>query len=155
MFGIVLKGSDRLIGSIGLRNVDPVGRSATFGIIIGDLNYHNQGYGTKATKLVLKFAFQELNLNRVELSVFGNNWRAIRVYQKVGFVNEGCLRQAAYRNGQYQDEYRFAILREEWNRMKNLEVPDSAYLDRLNSSGRVHGRHWRTPGHPGRSFRFA
>lgn len=132
-FGIVARDSDRLIGSTGLHNLDPVARSATFGIMIGDVARHNQGYGTEATRLTLKFAFQELNLHRIQLSVYGNNWRAIRVYQKVGFVHEGCLRQAAYRNGQYVDEYRFAILREEWNKVANLEVPKSAYVNRLVS----------------------
>lgn len=132
VFGIVDKNGDRLIGSTGLRNVDPVARSATFGILIGDVSRHHQGYGTEATRLVLKFAFQELNLNRIQLSVYGHNWRAIRVYQKVGFVHEGCLRQATYRDGQYVDEYRFAILREEWNKAANLSVPESAYLDQLN-----------------------
>lgn len=113
-FGIVLKQGDQLIGATGLRNVNFIARSATFGLVIGDVNRHGQGYGTEATRLVLKFAFQELNLNRVDLSVVGSNWRAIRVYQKCGFVPEGCLRQAVYRHGQYEDEYRFAILREDW-----------------------------------------
>lgn len=133
VFGIALRDSDRLIGSAGLHGVDPVSRTATFGLMIGDVDYHNQGYGTEATRLALKFGFQELNLNRIQLSVFGNNWRAIRVYQKVGFVPEGCLRQAQFRNGQYQDEYRFAMLREEWNRLTDLEVPENAYLARLGS----------------------
>ncbi|GMV95896.1 MAG: hypothetical protein AMXMBFR83_02650 [Phycisphaerae bacterium] len=113
-FGIVVKANDALIGSAGLRNIDPISRSATFGILIGDLASQGRGYGTEATRLMLKFAFQELNLNRVELAVIGSNWRAIRVYQKCGFVPEGCLRQAVFRDGQYEDEYRFAVLREEW-----------------------------------------
>lgn len=45
-----------------------------------------------------------------------NNPRAIRCYQKAGFVQEGCLRQAVFRNGQYEDEYRFSMLRNEWER---------------------------------------
>ena len=133
VFGIAIKETDRLIGSVGLHRIDPICRSATFGLMIGDVNYHNRGYGTEATRLALKFGFQELNLNRIELCVFGNNWRAIRLYQKVGFVPEGCFRQAQYRNGQYQDEYRFAMLREEWNRLTDLEVPDSDYVTRLGA----------------------
>lgn len=115
VFGIVVRDEDRLIGTTGLHNVDPVTRSATFGLMIGDRRYHNRGYGTEATQLALRYGFRELNLNRIQLSVFADNWRAIRVYQKCGFKHEGCLRQAQYRNGRYVDEYRFAILREEWN----------------------------------------
>lgn len=133
VFGIVAKDGDRLIGTVGLRAIDPIGRCATFGILIGDADYRSRGFGTEATRLALKFGFQELNLNRIALSVFGNNWRAIRVYQKAGFVHEGCLRQAQYRNGQYEDEYRFAILREEWNRLNDLEMPASAYLAGLRN----------------------
>lgn len=133
VFGIVAKDGDRLIGCTGLREVDPIARSATFGIVIGDVAFQNRGYGTEATRLALRYGFQELNLNRIQLAVFSDNWRAIRVYQKVGFVHEGCLRQAQFRNGTYQDEYRFAILREEWNRLHQVSVPDSRYFARLRS----------------------
>ncbi len=114
-FGIVVKENDRLIGSTGLHRINPVTRSAAFGLMIGEVSQHNRGYGSEATRLAVRYGFRELNLNRIELSVYADNWRAIRVYQKAGFVHEGCLRQAVYRNGRYLDEYRFAILREEWS----------------------------------------
>ncbi|MHC4444567.1 MAG: GNAT family N-acetyltransferase [Planctomycetota bacterium] len=114
ILGIVVKDGDRLIGSMGLRNVNVANRNAAFGIMIGDTEYQNQGYGTEAVKLMLRYGFEELNLNRIELDVFANNPRGICAYQKAGFVHEGCLRQATYRNGQYHDVYRFAVLREEW-----------------------------------------
>lgn len=122
VFGIVARDEDRLIGTTGLHQINPVTRSAVFGLMIGERAYQNRGYGTEATRLALKYAFRELNLNRVALSVFADNWRAIRVYQKCGFQHEGCLRQAQYRNGRYVDAYRFAILREEWESMP-IEVP--------------------------------
>ena len=96
-----------------LRNV-PNDRKAEFGINLGDVAYQNKGFGTEAARLAIRFGFEELNLNRIGLSVFANNTRAIRCYQKAGFVQEGCLRQAFYRSGQFHDEYRFAILRDEW-----------------------------------------
>jgi RimJ/RimL family protein N-acetyltransferase len=114
VFGVVAKTGERLIGNIGLHRIDPVSRSAVLGVMIGDTASQGRGYGREAVRLVLKFAFEELNLNRVSLGVFANNWRAIRTYQKTGFVQEGCARQAQYRNGRYQDEYHFAILRSEW-----------------------------------------
>ncbi len=120
VFGIVAKGSDQLIGTTGLHRIDYVTRSATFGLMIGDVDCHNRGFGTEATRLALRYAFRELNLNRVQLSVYADNWRAVRVYQKAGFVHEGCLRQALYRHGQFVDEYRFAILREEWESLPTV-----------------------------------
>ncbi len=115
-FGIVVREGDRLIGVTGLHNINPISRSASFGINIGDRAFQNKGYGTEATALCLRYGFEELNLNRIALSVFSINPRAIRCYQKAGFVQEGCLRQAVFRNGQYEDEYRFSMLRDEWER---------------------------------------
>jgi RimJ/RimL family protein N-acetyltransferase len=123
VFGVVVRQGDRLIGTVGLHQVDLVNRGAMLGISIGDRAWQGRGYGREAIRLVLKYAFEELNLNRVGLAVFADNWRAIRTYQKVGFVQEGCLRQAQYRNGRYQDAYRFGMLRSEWeaSREETLE----------------------------------
>ena len=92
------------------------GRTAirTFGIALGEKQYWSQGYGTKATKTVLRYAFHELNLHRVELEVFAYNPRAIRCYEKAGFRHEGTRRQSHFHDGQYHDAYRMGILREEF-----------------------------------------
>jgi len=116
VFAVVVREGDRVIGVTGLHNVSAVSRCAMFGINIGDRAFQSKGYGTEATRLCLRYGFEELNLNRIGLTVFSNNPRAISCYQKAGFVQEGCLRQAVFRNGQYEDEYLFAILREEWER---------------------------------------
>jgi len=113
-FGIVVRQGHRLIGTTGLHRIDPTHRKAEFGINLGDREYQNKGFGTEATRLMIRYGFEELNLNRIGLSVFANNLRAIRCYQKSGFVSEGCHRQAMYGAGQFHDEYRFGILREEW-----------------------------------------
>jgi RimJ/RimL family protein N-acetyltransferase len=114
VFGIVLREDDRLIGVIGLHEVNLIAHKATLGINIGEPAFQNKGYGTEAMRLLLRYGFEELNLNRIGLNVIANNPRAIRCYQKAGFVQEGCLRQAAYRNGQFHDVYLFAVLRSEW-----------------------------------------
>ena len=77
------------IGNIGLHNIDWKNRKATLGIFIGEKDYWNRGYGTDAVKTLLCFAFEELNLNRVQLSVFDFNTRAIRCYEKCGFEYTG------------------------------------------------------------------
>lgn len=102
------------IGNISLDEIDWKNRKATMGIIIGERSYWDQGYGTDAVKTLLSFAFNELNLNRIELSVYDFNPRAIRCYEKCGFVIEGRLRESIFRNGRYHDEIKMAILREEW-----------------------------------------
>jgi len=116
---ICVKDGQHLIGACGLHRVRLADRSAVFGILVGDREYQNRGFGTEATRLMLRFAFEELNLNRVGLSVLAANRRGIQVYEKVGFVREGCARQAYYRNGRYQDELFYGLLRSECERNRS------------------------------------
>lgn len=118
VLGIVERSADVFIGVAGLRAIHPVNRTARFGIQIGERAFHGRGFGTEATALVVRYGFEELNLNRIELGVFEDNPRAIFVYQRVGFVHEGISRQAYFGNGKYRDVHRFAILREDWERSR-------------------------------------
>jgi len=102
------------IGNVGLHDVDWKNSHAMFGIALGEKHYWGQGYGTQATKTMLRYAFQELNLHRVELEVFAYNPRAIRCYEKAGFRHEGTRRQSHFHNGHYHDSHRMGILREEF-----------------------------------------
>jgi RimJ/RimL family protein N-acetyltransferase len=113
VFGVAVREDDRLVGVAGL-DPDFRCRSARFGIALGDKAVWGRGYGTEATGLVLRYAFETLNLNRVWLHVFEYNERARRVYEKVGFVHEGRLRQDTYRDGRYWDAFCMGILRPEW-----------------------------------------
>lgn len=103
------------IGNLGLHNVDYRNRHAQLGIVIGEKEYWNQGYGTDAVRTALYYAFDELNLNRVFLRVYAYNQRAIRCYEKCGFRHEGTLRQDFFRNGEYHDTLIMGILRQEFN----------------------------------------
>lgn len=105
----------RHIGSTGYERLEWNNRSAEFGIFIGDKTYWNQGYGTEATRLMVKHGFETLNLHRICLRVYETNPRAIRAYEKVGFVKEGIMRDAVYRNGCYINALLMSILRSEWN----------------------------------------
>lgn len=102
------------VGNCGLFGTDWRVRSAEVGIFIGEKRYWDQGYGTEAMKLLLKHGFDTLNLNRIALRVFETNPRAFRSYEKVGFVEEGRLRQGYYQNGKYIDVLLMSVLRSEW-----------------------------------------
>jgi RimJ/RimL family protein N-acetyltransferase len=105
---------DRAIGMIDLNGIDWVAGNAWVGIGIGEREHWGKGYGTEAMKLVLNFGFEQLNLNRVTLDVFGYNQRAYRSYIKCGFKEEGRLRQWMQRGGERFDLIFMGILREEW-----------------------------------------
>jgi RimJ/RimL family protein N-acetyltransferase len=106
--------TDRLIGLTTFSALDADNGSVLFHITIGESDAWGRGYGTEATELMLAHAFDRLGLNRVGLSVFEFNERAIRAYVKAGFQVEGRLRQAIHRDGRYWDELQMGILREEW-----------------------------------------
>ena len=103
----------RLVGSTELR-LEPARRKAEFGIVIGDRSQWSRGLGTEALRLVLAYAFGELELNRVELTTAEDNERAIRSYKKVGFVREGLKRQDRMVEGKFGNTLVMSILREEW-----------------------------------------
>jgi diamine N-acetyltransferase len=103
-----------LIGNVGLVKIDWKNRAAALGIVLGEKEHWGQGYGTEATRLMLRFAFHELNLHRVELDVFDFNERAMRCYKKVGFRREGTKRAALFHDGRYHDVHVMGILREEF-----------------------------------------
>jgi len=106
------------IGNMGLFDFNHRARSAEVGIMIGNKEFWNQGYGTEAITLLLKHGFESLNLHRIMLQVYEDNPRAIRCYEKAGYVHEGRLRKARYHNGCYYDVLNMGILKEEWNQKK-------------------------------------
>ena len=119
LFGIRTLDGDQLIGNCSLMQTDWRNRKAVLGIGIGDKAYWGKGYGSEATALLMEYAFDELNLHRVELEVYDFNERARRAYEKVGFVHEGICREALFRDGAYHDIHIMGLLREDWVRLHN------------------------------------
>jgi len=104
----------KLIGNCSIFNIEWTNRSAELGIAIGEKSVWNQGYGTETMQLLLQHGFETLNLNRLYLRVYSTNPRAIRAYEKAGFVLEGTLREAVYKHGKYSDVHIKSVLRSEW-----------------------------------------
>jgi len=105
---------ERVIGEIGLDGIRWEHGDAWLGIGLGEREYWGKGYGTDAIRVMLRYAFTELNLHRLTLNVFEYNPRAIRSYEKAGFVLEGRERVVLYRDGRRWDVLYMGILREEW-----------------------------------------
>ena len=102
------------IGTIGLSSIDKANLKAEYGIIIGENDYIGKGYAKEASRLILKYAFDELQLNKVYLKVFEDNNRAIGVYKKLGFSMEGMLRQDIFKQGAFHNVIEMSFLKEEW-----------------------------------------
>jgi diamine N-acetyltransferase len=100
---ICLREGDQHIGNVHLTDIDWVARHACVGIFIGASQYWSKGYGRQAVRLILCHAFHDLGLHRVYLTVLEDNPRAIRTYEKCGFVVEGKLRQHDFKQGRFKD----------------------------------------------------
>nr|WP_280635571.1 GNAT family protein [Bacillus sp. 165] len=105
---------DELVGFVALHSIEWNNRAGLLAIGIGEAKNRNKGYGTDALRLILRFAFEELNLDRVGLDVIDYNKSAIRAYEKAGFQHEGRMRAAVYRDGKHYDRVIMGILRSEW-----------------------------------------
>lgn len=102
------------IATCAFMGLDSKNRHAELAIVIGNKDYWGKGYGTKIMNQLLEWGFNDLNLNKLYLHVFANNPRAIGLYEKLGFVREGTLRNMLYRNGEYVDIYAYGLMKDEW-----------------------------------------
>lgn len=111
---LVLRDGDRHIGNMGLHKIDWVHRSADTGTLIGEKDCWGQGYGTEAKRLMLEYAFNVLGLNRLSSRVLASNPRSLACQLRCGYVEEGRIRQAMFKDGQWIDEILLGLLAEEW-----------------------------------------
>jgi hypothetical protein len=112
--GVHVRADNRLIGSCAFSQLDADNGSTLFHITIGEHDAWGHGYGSEATRLMVDHAFDSLGLHRVALTVFAFNERAIRAYQRVGFVVEGSAREAIWRDGRWWDELHMSVLEPDW-----------------------------------------
>jgi RimJ/RimL family protein N-acetyltransferase len=111
IFAIRVKRGDRLVGVCQLHTISALHRSAELQIRIGEASARSRGYGTEAVRLLVDFAFRDLNLHRVWLRVFTSNTRARKAYVAAGFVEEGVMRDAAFIDGRFVDVVVMGLLR--------------------------------------------
>lgn len=112
-FEIHAKEKSVLIGHCGLYYIDWINRTAEFGIYIGDCDFRNGGYGSDALRTLIKYGFNDLNLNRIWCEVYSNN-EALKIYEHIGFIHEGKLRENYFNEGKYYDSYILGMLRSDY-----------------------------------------
>ena len=116
---IVYKKNDLYIGNIEISIINQSSRRGVVGIVIFNQSYWNKGFGTESIQILLKFAFETLNLNSVELEVFSNNKSAQRCYEKSGFKQMGVRREAVFMEGEYFDSLLLDITVNKWKSIKD------------------------------------
>jgi len=103
VFAVEALDDDALVGFIQLNRIDWISRTSYLGLVIGEKDRQGQGMGTDATSILLKYAFDCLNLRKVCLEVAAYNPGAIELYRRLGFRKEGALRAQVYLEGTCHD----------------------------------------------------
>ncbi|MDR0396847.1 MAG: GNAT family N-acetyltransferase [Oscillospiraceae bacterium] len=105
----------RYVGGCGFHKIDWKNRVGLIGILIGDAGMRGHGYGSDAVRVLCRVGYNEMNLNKLSLTVMADNTAAIRCYSACGFKAEGNLRGEVWREGSYHDLVAMGLLRGEWN----------------------------------------
>jgi RimJ/RimL family protein N-acetyltransferase len=109
----------RPVGHVGLLGVDPHSLRAELAISFGEKDCWSRGYGTDAIGAILRYAFTELGLRRIDLHTDADNARGIRCYEKCGFVREGVMRERRLRYGKPLDMVVMGVLKHEWEMVRD------------------------------------
>lgn len=112
--GITEPMSQNLIGYAGIASLNEIDSNGEYFILIGNKSYWGKGIASVVTKEIVKIGFQDLNLHRILLTASSRNLGAIRAYESAGFIHEGKMREAFYRNNEYSDKIFMGILRDEF-----------------------------------------
>jgi len=116
VFAVVTREDAQLIGAVGLREIDAEHSQAEMGFWIGVPSW-GRGYATEAARRVVRYAFEELKLNRVYAHHMVRNPASGRVLEKLGMKREGLLRQRVRKWGVFEDVVLLAILHDDWRLM--------------------------------------
>jgi UDP-4-amino-4,6-dideoxy-N-acetyl-beta-L-altrosamine N-acetyltransferase len=143
-FSIENKDDNKHIGFIHLYDIDYISSTCYFGIIIGERDQHGKGKSVDAMHIMFRYAFNYLNLRKINLEVASFNHKAFRIYKKFGFVEEGVLRQQIFMCGNYYDKITMGLFKEEYythyprkrhavngSEVKNVSKQDITELSKL------------------------
>lgn len=110
------KTTGRLIGHVGLYKIDTIAKKTEFGILLADDDSRGKGYGTKATRLMVDYAFTTPGMHKVTAEVLSENAPSIAMFKKCGFRVDGCLRDDVYKNNRYYDVLAMSILNSDFDK---------------------------------------
>lgn len=118
ILAVIDQKSGEHVGNVKLGPIHWVHRSATFGILIGEKDSWGKGIGLEATRLMVEYGFDHLNLHRIDLGVFAEHKAAVHCYEKAGFKVEGRMREDLFQGGEYKDRLWMGLLRSEYKPLK-------------------------------------
>jgi|ETNmetMinimDraft_23_1059889.scaffolds.fasta_scaffold67049_2 RimJ/RimL family protein N-acetyltransferase len=133
VFGVRVRETSELVGIADLSEIEWPNRVASLGLGIGNPAHWGRGWGTETLRILVDYAFTDLNLYRLQLTVLADNDRAIRLYERIGFQHEGTFREFRERDGGRFDMLLYGLLLPEW---QNRSDPTTAATKRNRSQKR-------------------
>jgi len=108
--------ADEPIGIAGIQGINWKDKNAIGFVIIGEKDHWGKGYGMELAELFLGYCFETLNLHRISTSVISFNKRSVNLHKRLGFTQEGCQKEAVFKDGNYHDLLLFGLLRSDWKK---------------------------------------
>lgn len=116
MFVILDKTNGTHIGNVKLHNFNHINGTCEYGMVIGNKQYWNKGYGEEVSNMIFDLAFNTLGMRKMWATIKANNPRVIRMVEKLGFTIEGCLRKHTFSDGEFVDKIFLGLFAEEFNK---------------------------------------
>jgi RimJ/RimL family protein N-acetyltransferase len=120
-FEIWHKKDNKPIGTAGFSRINWFNRNANIFAVIGEPDYWGQEIGAEVSKMLVKYGFEELNFHKIYAGIYSPNKRSLRTAEKIGLKYEATLKEQIYVDGEYVDEVKFAVFKEEWLNSKTKE----------------------------------
>lgn len=115
-FAIIEKETNKHIGNIKLGPINWINRMSNYGLMLGDKDSWGKGYAQESFILLLKYAFERLNLHKIWDMAATSNIASIKANQKVGFIIEAELKEHTFKNGKYEDVVVLSLLAKDYFR---------------------------------------
>lgn len=111
VLAICSKEDDTHIGNISIQNINYIDSNGEFAIVMGEKDYHGKGFASEASKLIINHAFNSLNLHRIYCGTSIKNISMQKLAAKLNMKEEGCLKDALFKDGEYVDLKLYAVLK--------------------------------------------
>ena len=98
---IISTNDDKSVGMVGLYDIDWISRSCEIGVYVGEQSMQGNGYASEACKLIERYAFDILNIRKIKLKVVSENFKALNMWKKLGYVQVGEYKDDRYIEGKY------------------------------------------------------
>lgn len=112
----------KIIGYASIVNIDHYNKNCEWGGIKIEEKFNGKGFGSEAARWLIKYVFEELNMERFYARCLENHLVSFKMMKKVGFITEGVIRNSVFKSGNYQNEYLMSVLKSDYQKIKECAI---------------------------------